>query len=119
MPHRCGTEAKHVAQHYFRKSRPALSNLGLEEHLDVWIRPSKRLELSDRNNASASYRKQIKIIRKLMPKVTSRIELNRGIMNALANINEEDERIIGTLEGLVPSAALSYRQAIIDLADDT
>src|SRR5437764_5186383 len=47
------------------------------------------------------------------------IELNRGIMNALANINEEDERIKGTLEGLVPSAALSYRQAIIDLADDT
>ena len=120
MPHRCGTEAKHVAQHYFRKSRPALSNLGLEEHLDVLDTAFKTLlELSDRNNASASYRKQIKIIRKLMPKVTSRIELNRGIVNALANINEEDERIIGTLEGLVPSAALSYRQAIIDLADDT
>jgi Predicted pPIWI-associating nuclease len=34
------------------------------------------------------------------------------------NPNDDDARIIETLEGLVPPAALSYRQAIIDLADE-
>jgi Predicted pPIWI-associating nuclease len=113
------SEAKNVAQYYFRDSRAALSDLGLEEHLDVLDTAFKTLlELSDRPNATASYKKQIKMIRKLMPKMTSRIELNRGIVRAVANINEEDARIIETLEGLVPAAALSYKQAITDLTDD-
>ena len=53
-----------------------------------------------------------------MPKITSRIELNKGIVKVeAASGTEEDERVIRTLECLVPSAAMSYRQAIVDLAD--
>jgi hypothetical protein len=113
------TDAREIAQQYFRDVRPVLQNLGLDEQLEVLNASfSKLLELSDRSNATASYKKLIKVIRKLMPKVSSRIELNQGLSKIEVTTTEEDKRIIQTLEELVPPAALSYRQAIIDLAND-
>jgi hypothetical protein len=76
------------------------------------------LELSGGNNAAASYKKQTKVVRKLLPKVTSMIELNYGLATKSTNASSDNAHIIETLEGLVPSAALSFRQAILDLADD-
>jgi hypothetical protein len=76
------------------------------------------LELSDRSGAKSSYKKHNRAIRKLIPKVSSQIELAQGTARPSASATQEDERIIETLDGLVPAAALSYRQAIIDLADD-
>ncbi len=76
------------------------------------------IQLSSGMNAATSYKKQIRSIRKLLPKVTTLIELNRSIVKAPADASAEDRQIIQTLEGLVPSAALSYKQAIIDLADE-
>lgn len=112
-------ESRDVAQQYFRQARPLLQDLGLDEQLEVLDSGFQSLlELSDRSNATASYKKQIKPIRKLIPKVTSRIELSQGVVKANANTTNEDKRVIQTLEGLVPSAALSYKQAITDLADD-
>lgn len=113
------TEARAVAQRYFRQSRPALQDLGLEEELTALDGGLQNLiQLSSGMNAASSYKKQIKNIRKLLPKVTTRIELNQSAIKALANTSAEDERVIQTLDGLVPSAALSYRQAIIDLANE-
>jgi Predicted pPIWI-associating nuclease len=113
------TEAKQVAQQYFRQSRATLQDLGLEEELSVLDKGFESLiQLSSGMNAVSSYKKQIKSIRKLLPKVTTRIELNQSVVKAPTNTTAEDERVIQTLDGLVPSAALSYRQAIIDLADE-
>lgn len=112
-------EARDVAQQYFRQTRPALQNLGLDEQFEVLNAAFQSLlELSSRSNATASYKKQIKAIRKLVPRVTSHIELNQGLVKDSSSTTEEDKRIIQTLGGLVPSAALSYEQAIIDLADE-
>jgi hypothetical protein len=112
-------EAKDVAQQYFRQARPVLQDLALDDQLDILnARFQSLIELSERNSAKASYKKHTTVIRKLMPKVTSRIELNQGVAKTGFNTPAEDERVIQTLEGLVPSAALSYRQAIIDLADE-
>jgi hypothetical protein len=113
------TEARDVAQQYFRQIRPVMQDLGLDEQLEVLNAGFQNiLELSDHNNATASYKKQIKLLRKLLPTVTSLIEMNQGIVKSGATTTKEDERLIDTLEGLVPSAAFSYKQAIIDLADD-
>jgi len=113
------TEARDVAQQYFRQTRPVLQDLGLDAQLDVLNTGFQSIiELSDHSNAAASYKKQTKLIRKLLPTVTSRIEMNQGVGKIGANTTKEDEGVIQTLEGLVPSAALSYKQAIIDLADD-
>jgi hypothetical protein len=110
-------EAKDVAQQYFRQARPVLQDLTLDDQLDILnARFQSLIELSERNSAKSSYKKHTTVIRKLMPRVTSRIELNQGV--AKTGFETPADRIIQTLEGLVPSAALSFRQAIIDLADD-
>jgi hypothetical protein len=112
-------EAKEVAQRYFRQTRSSLQNLGLDDELSLLDKGFENLiQLSSGMNAVSSYKKQIKTIRKLLPKVTARIELNQSVDKTHANTSAEDERVIQTLEGLVPSAALSYKQAIIDLADE-
>jgi Predicted pPIWI-associating nuclease len=112
-------EAKDVAQQYFRQARPVLQELALDEQLEVLDAGFQNIiELSERNNAKASYKKQTTNIRTLMPRVTSRIELTQGIVKTRLNTTAEDERIVQTLERLVPSAALSYKQAIIDLVDE-
>lgn len=112
-------EARAIAQQYFRKARPGISGAGLEEELIALDGAVQSiLELSGGHNAAASYKKQIKAVRKILPKVTSRIELNHGLATTASNTTNEDARIIETLDGLVPSAARSFQQAIIDLADD-
>jgi Predicted pPIWI-associating nuclease len=112
-------EAKDVAQQYFRQTRPVLQDLALDQQLEGLNAGFQSLiELSEYNNAKSSYKKHTRAIRKLMPKVTSQIELAQGIVTTGLITTEEDDRIIQTLESLVPSAALSYKQSIIDLADD-
>jgi len=112
------TEGRDVAQQYFRQTRPILQGLGLDEQLDALDESFQSLlVLSESSNAAASYRKYIKRIRKLMPKVTGRIELTQSVKPAV-DTTVDDRRLIETLESLVPSAALSYQQATIDLADD-
>lgn len=112
-------EAKEVAQRYFRQGRASLQNLGLDDELSVLDKGFESfIQLSSGKNAASSYKKQIRSIRKLLPKVTTRIELNQSVNKTPLNTSAEDERVIETLEGLVPSAALSYKQAIIDLADE-
>ena len=113
------TEARELARR-IRESRLSLQNLGLDDELSVLDKGFESfIQLSSGMNAVSSYKKQIRIIRKLLPKITTRIELNQSVVRAPSNATAEDERVIQTLDGLVPSAALSYRQAIIDLADES
>jgi hypothetical protein len=112
-------EARAIAQQYFRKGRTSISEVGLEEELSVLDGAVQTiLELSGAHNAAASYKKQIGIVRKILPKVTARLELNYGLGTKSSNATSDDSRIIETLDGLAPSAAQSFKQAIIDLADD-
>jgi hypothetical protein len=111
-------ETRAVAQQWFRQARPVLQDVLMDDQLAVLNSGLQSLlELSERPNLRSSYKRQIKLLRKLMPKVSSYIEINSGVDKVVENTTE-DARLIKTLEGLVPSAALSYRQAIIDLADD-
>lgn len=113
-------EAKEVAQLFFRQTRAQLQNLGLDDDLIALDRGFQSLiQLSSGANAASSYKKQIRAIRKLLPKVAARIELNGNVTKTANNPSSEDQRVIETLEGLVLSAANSYRQAIADLADET
>jgi hypothetical protein len=112
-------EARNIAQQYFRQARPTLVDLLIADQLTTLDASFRSLlEFSERGTAKTSYKKHNKVIRRLIPKVAGQIELGQGIAHQTANTTQEDERIIQTLDGLVPSAALSYRQAIIDLADD-
>jgi len=71
-------EAEDIAHGYFRHARPLLENGGLTSQLEVLDPALKKiLELSDGNNAVASYKKQLTAIRKILPKVTVGLELSQ------------------------------------------
>jgi Predicted pPIWI-associating nuclease len=113
------SEAKSVAQEYLRRTRPALASMGLEDQVAELDLPFQTLfHLSEGRNAASSYRKQIKHLRKALPRVAGQLEmrLGAGQKNVLSQ-SETEGKIIGMLASLVPSAGLSYQQAIADLSD--
>ncbi|SRR5216684_3387955 len=115
------SEAKSVAQQYFRRTRPALVPMGMEDQLAELDVPFQNLiQLSEGRNAASSYRKQIKRVRKTIPRVTGQLETKLGADPTDAVTQTEAEaKIISMLAGLLPSAGLSYQQAIVDLSDSS
>lgn len=117
--------AKQLVQNYFRIVRPTLEQLPLSadriNHLDE---PMQRLlELSNGRNSKQSYNQVIRPLRKLRPLIERERDLligKRGAAQGGArNFSSGlEEAILGTLSDMVPSAALSYQQAIRDLVDD-
>jgi hypothetical protein len=106
-----------VAQQYFRSVRPELLRSGLPEVASELDAPFQTLlQLSHGNNAASSYRKQTKRIRKIAPRVTAALAVNQAVPASNA-ANTEDMRVIETLSAMLPSAAASYKQALIDLGD--
>jgi hypothetical protein len=113
-------EVKGVARRYMQDARPAIARNGFEEqlkHLDEHF--TKLYELAEGRNAAASYKWRINSVKKALPKITPKLELDVSIGNDNPAQSDLEIKIIGTLTGLVPKAALSYQQAIQDLADIT
>src|SRR6202011_3268720 len=77
------------------------------------------VRLSEAASTKPRYQAAFKVIRDISPDIVARLEKDRGrSLRPELTTTTEDEKIIKTLEGLVPPAALSYRQAIADLSDD-
>jgi hypothetical protein len=118
------TAARHltqeVAQHYFRRTRALLGLATIEPHLaSLDMAFQTLLHLTSGRNTTQAYRKQIKTIRKTIPTITGLLEMSMGEAKPPSGASTADHvQIITTLEGLVPSAALSYQQAVVDLRDD-
>lgn len=117
--------AKEIVQDYFRIVRPDLEVLTLPvkyiSTLDDLLQ--RLLQLSNGRNSKRSYQSVIRELRRARPNVEFERELliGKGTRNTkrnAANINSELENLIlKTIGSMVPSAALSYEQAIRDLAD--
>jgi hypothetical protein len=113
-------EVKTVARLYMHDARPIITREGFEEELKVLNDHFGKLyELADARNATASYKKQINAVRKVLPKITTRLEMEVGTVSEGPVHSAVEIQIVETLQGLVPTAALSYQQAIRDLADST
>lgn len=117
--------AKQLVQDYFRKARPELEQLQQPaDHIGQLDDLMQRLlALSNGRNSKQSYSQMIKALRKLRPVVESERELRigkgaTGQSNPLNFSSGIEEAIINTLSDLVPSAALSYQQAVRDLMTD-
>jgi hypothetical protein len=113
--------AKRIVQDYFRIIRPALEGLPLTaDQISQLDGPIQRLlELSNGRNSKQSYNQVIRALRKLRPVVEGERELLIGKQGAArgGKIDSKlEEEILKTLSNMVPSAALSYEQAIRDLA---
>jgi len=114
-------EVLQVAKRYLTFTRPILLEAAIEEDAKILDGAfSNLLQLSDGLNALSSYRKQVKRIRKAIPSITAKLAIHAGSRQGTPGRepSAEEKKLIATLRALVPSAALSYAQALADLNDE-
>jgi hypothetical protein len=112
-------EGRNLALTFFQSIRPVIENDKVEELLVSLDSAFQNiLVLSEGSNKKASYEKHLKRVKKVYPQITGRLAQHREDSKPAAAMTDEDRKIIATLDGLVPTAALSYKQATFDLLDD-
>jgi len=113
-------EVRALSQRFFQQIRLGLIGAGLDEEAQALNDMFEMLiRLSEAASSPAKYEKAFKAIRAVSPEVVTKLERDRGqSLRPELTVTAEDQRIIETLSGLVPAAALSYQQALADLADD-
>jgi Predicted pPIWI-associating nuclease len=114
--------AKRIVQQYFRVARPYLAELQINAEflalLDFEVQ--SLLVLSNKRSRKQSYSQVLRRIRSLLQKIEFEREVRLGQLLLLPvdlplALTSVEKRIVETLAQLVPSAALSYEQAIRDL----
>lgn len=107
-----------IAQFYFSTVRGPLLQSGLEEMAASLDAPFQHLlELSQAPNSTNSYKKCTKQLKKLSPRVLTALAIGPDERSQSTVGSTDDARIIEILSDLVPSAATSYKQALLDLGD--
>jgi hypothetical protein len=113
--------ANSAVQHYFRQVRPHLVTLGIHEaQIDEMDYAMQTLiKLSARANRRSSYKTPLRDVYRIRPQVETALEIACANVPAkrTSSISTTEEQILSTLEQLIPSSALSYRQALQDLSD--
>jgi hypothetical protein len=120
-------QARSLVRTYFRETRPPLRKMGMNPDAISAIDGlmQKLIVLSQRPNAKATYisllanvvdkTDEITGARELMLSDAVTIDIDRKV----AALTEHEQLVYSTLAELVPSAARSYKQAILDLADSS
>ncbi len=116
-------QSRGAAQIFFRDCAVQLLNLQVEE--DLFDRLNQHcqhlLKLSTRQNSKTSYLKTIRQIRHVIDELTVDREIKYWDLAALKSkpdvLSDEEDLIFNTLHRIVPNAATSFRQAMIDLSD--
>jgi hypothetical protein len=118
------TEAKEAVQHYFRQVRTLLIALRFDgEQIDALDQISQHiLELAANPNRKSTYRICVRELNRLRGAFEAAIEIRAGggVPQPATRLTTATEAaIIETLDGIVPTIALSYRQVLQDLSDQT
>jgi hypothetical protein len=116
-------QARALSQTYFRVVKPELDKLDIAEdlqHLDA--RFQDLLALANSQNVIGKYKKTGNAIRSIRPQIEVKVELAVGKRLARTGffggtLSAMEQAIVETLDGLVPTAAASYKQALSDLRD--
>ncbi len=117
--------AKDVTQSYFRQNRPEIQSLGVDVELIGKLDTCFQilLKLSNGRNAKKSYLALFKNLSACIEQAELALEI-RHAEKAFLSLSPHSNTLTGlesiiyeTLLNLVPNAALSYKQAIIDLAN--
>jgi hypothetical protein len=118
--------AKSLIQDYFRRTRPDLMKIGLAatdlESLDEQMQ--RLLQLANGRNARTSYTGLLRAMRSNLQRIELAREYRLGerqrdTQETSVLASDVETKIITTLKDLVPSAALSYEQALRDLMAST
>lgn len=112
-------QLKVAVQRYFRAARPQLLGLGLSEKeietLDGALQ--ELLRLTAGNNATSSYKRWLRAARAANIDLSGKLEAKLGNQNIIGQRRSSENLIGETLRTMLPSAASSYMQALIDLDD--
>lgn len=113
--------AREVVIIYFRVVRPELAQSSIDLG-DVDALMQQLMEFTSKQALLTNYKTTVRKIEKILPQLE--IENEIAFSNAVFNeskdtlhISEIDTKIIATLEPIIPSAALSYQQVLVDLND--
>src|SRR5437870_4648245 len=112
------TQARSLGQRYFREARPELARANVDQAtLDrLGAQFQELLRLANGSNLRTSYRKTLAAIRPLRTQADTQRETRYSAPSTkVVALTAADKEILATLGKLVPSAALSYAQAISDL----
>lgn len=104
---------------YFEKVRPLIEdNTSDGSHIaSVDSLMQQLLQLSHKNSATNKYKEVFKELKRHLVLLDSRL-VAAPARSAASTRQDIDNRIVATLRALLPSAAMSYEQALIDLAQD-
>lgn len=117
-------QGKEIVQTYFRIVRPSLAKINFDPLLISFLDNNfqKLLSLTNGKNYKSSYKKIISDLNKSRTNIETNLELvfsqSFSVVNNDFSFSVVEKQIISTLAQLIPSAALSYEQAIKDLADE-
>lgn len=122
-PNSVRDRAKQAVQSYFREVRPQLIDLGIEdpaiEQLDGINQ--EILGLASKRTRTASYRSKLRQLDTFRISVATSAEIRSASRESGTTprpVTAMEASILATLEKIIPSTALSYRQVLQDLGDD-
>jgi predicted ABC-type transport system involved in lysophospholipase L1 biosynthesis ATPase subunit len=115
-------QAKLVVQNYFRAVRPELIDLGIDSAQIGQLDGINQeiLGLAAKKNRTASYRGKLRLLDTYRIVIATAAEIqsaNRDVVGSIRLTTTAEASILATLEQIVPSTALSYRQVLQDLGD--
>lgn len=108
-------QAIDFSKEYFSSYRPQLIEKSLldETNLDIDNLFQDLLRLAQGNNLKTRYLTKVKGIEKILKELS--IKETTYSKTVIVELQHNDKLLIATLEAIVPSAALSYKQALTDL----
>ena len=111
-----------LASRYFSDIRPKIIAVAGEDksvlsHDEQW---QQLVRLAHGNNARKTYLKALGTIRRQLTEFNVSLVVAAPVQAELARValSREEQKILNTLQSLVPSAAASYRQGLSDLNGD-
>lgn len=112
------TLARGIVDDYFTTLRTPLQRAGFS---DVELAPIDSsmhdlLESSHKRTGKSVYKRLVRDLRKAVIAAEGRVLASAGSRRAGAAGDSTDRRIIVILQGLLPTAALAYEQALLDMA---
>ncbi len=116
-------QARALSQTYFRAIKPELDKLEIAQDLQpLDAQFQALLALANFPSVIGKYKKVSNTIRALRPEIEVKAELAVGQRLARTGffgntLSSLEQAIVETLDGLVPTAAASYKQALNDLRD--
>jgi hypothetical protein len=115
------TQARETVQFYFRQVRPHLTQLGIREssidELD-WI-TQYIIKLASKSNRKTTYLRRLKELSGLRDGIEASIEIKAASSGRLVTLTTATESaILKTLDQILPTSALSYKQVLHDLAEE-